>query len=954
MNSFPENITFKYPWRTYQARVLKDLQTHLDDNHLNIVAAPGSGKTVLGLEVMLRLNQPTIILAPTIAIRNQWLLRFRELFLQTNKLPDWISDDIRKPGFVTVSTYQGLYAAFSVKEEPEEEIEEDGEITEAEFLEDEQEEDAELNNPQTIDLSYQSQSADAFADQIEKQTAEQKEKKGEEEREREREKQTKKVIGVLDRIQAVGVKTLVVDEAHHLRNEWWKHLTFLKEQLDRPTIVALTATPPYDVSPFEWKRYQQLCGPIDEEVSVPELVLKENLCPHQDFVYLNGLSREEGKAVAKFRASVKKHLKKIKKDADFVAALSTHPYLLDPESYIPDILKHAAYTSSMLIFLHEAKVSIPKQVLKILGVKKRDIPKMNLGWFEILLTNFLFKDELVEKQDETLIKRIKKDLRQVGVVERRAVILENTSLVKKLLKASVNKMESIRKILQIEHELLEDNLRMVVLTDFIRKEFLPKKKGDEKPLTRLGVVSIFESLRRDKTVKASIGVLSGSIVIIPALAADALFAAAKKLHIPNSHIRTTSLKADSRFVRVKIRGESNQNIVHLITELFSAGNIQVLVGTKSLLGEGWDAPSINTLVLASFVGSFMLSNQMRGRAIRTLKTDPNKTANIWHLVSIETESSRAGYDFGTLKRRFQSFVGLSTTDSVIESGLARLNLGKPPYTQKDIERMNHDTHALALGRRRLKGKWMHALNYGEVGKVVPEIQTEAEQLPRSSVFVNMIYALVMATITTLGIFLQPALEVAFRSYQTLNELMTILSVIFLVASLYAIPRFLKALYLFFKHGPIHSSLRQIGIVVLKTLHKMELIKTDAKKIRVRAEKTKTGSIVCSLYGGTAYEKALFLDVLQQVLDPIDSPRYLIKRKSLFGIVKRKDFHAVPDLIGAKKKWAIYFARLWKKYVGPTEVIYTRTIEGRKLLLKARKGALSSAFQFRSERISSWK
>ena len=46
-------------------------------------------------------------------------------------------------------------------------------------------------------------------------------------------------------------RALVLDEAHHLRAEWWKTLTFVAEQLDNPTIVALTATPPYDVSPFE-------------------------------------------------------------------------------------------------------------------------------------------------------------------------------------------------------------------------------------------------------------------------------------------------------------------------------------------------------------------------------------------------------------------------------------------------------------------------------------------------------------------------------------------------------------------------------------------------------------------------------------------------------------------------------------------------------------------------------
>ena len=58
-----EAAEFRRPWRDYQARVLEELEQHLDDNLLHIVAAPGSGKTVLGLEVMRRLSKPTLILA---------------------------------------------------------------------------------------------------------------------------------------------------------------------------------------------------------------------------------------------------------------------------------------------------------------------------------------------------------------------------------------------------------------------------------------------------------------------------------------------------------------------------------------------------------------------------------------------------------------------------------------------------------------------------------------------------------------------------------------------------------------------------------------------------------------------------------------------------------------------------------------------------------------------------
>jgi hypothetical protein len=89
--------------------------------------------------------------------------------------------------------------------------------------------------------------------------------------------------------------------------------------------------------------------------------------------------------------------------------------------------------------------------------------------------------------------------------------------------------------------------------------------------------------------------------------------AATTLGIDQHDLPISPLAHDSSFSSVELCGEYLRGSVRLITSVFAQGGITVLIGTKSLLGEGWDAPCINTLVLASFVGSFMLSNQMRGR-----------------------------------------------------------------------------------------------------------------------------------------------------------------------------------------------------------------------------------------------------------------------------------------------------------------------------------------------------
>ena len=116
-------------------------------------------------------------------------------------------------------------------------------------------------------------------------------------------------------------------------------------------------------------------------------------------------------------------------------------------------------------------------------------------------------------------------------------------------------------------------------------------------------------------------------------------------------------------------------MVAAVTQLFEEGKIKILIGTKSLLGEGWDAPSLNTLVLASYVGSFVSSNQMRGRAIRVNPKVPNKVANIWHLVCLDPTVGDGGKDMELLRQRFLAFSGVSLKgEAVIENSIQRLDL----------------------------------------------------------------------------------------------------------------------------------------------------------------------------------------------------------------------------------------------------------------------------------------
>src|SRR5215813_13415113 len=112
--SLSEVMNFRKDWRVYQSRLLGRLDRYHANKRLHVVAAPGSGKTVLGLEVIRRISQPTLVLAPTITIRDQWVDRLVELFLAPGShRPEWVSTDLHNPMFLTVATYQALHAVCS-------------------------------------------------------------------------------------------------------------------------------------------------------------------------------------------------------------------------------------------------------------------------------------------------------------------------------------------------------------------------------------------------------------------------------------------------------------------------------------------------------------------------------------------------------------------------------------------------------------------------------------------------------------------------------------------------------------------------------------------------------------------------------------------------------------------------------------------------------------------------
>ncbi|MDF1538934.1 MAG: DEAD/DEAH box helicase family protein [Candidatus Thorarchaeota archaeon] len=970
MKTFPDDVKFRFKWRPYQARVLSELREHMDDERLHVVAAPASGKTVLGIEVARRINGPTLVLAPTLAIRDQWVQRLEELFLPPGaKTPDWVSYDLSRPSFFTVSTYQLLHSVMK-KEEPEPEPEEEPESPPQE-----------RKDPATFfveDDAVDVEDTDTDLDEDEKQER----KAFDWLNQKKTNYRNAPIPDLAPMLLQIGIKTVVLDEAHHLRSSWWKSLTTLIDELGDIRLLALTATPPYDVPPAEWDRYMALCGPVDAEISVPELVRVKNLCPHQDLVAFSSPSHEEAAEITTFRREVAFLLENLPVNDSFLGFLRSHKWVQNSDAHIDQILDEPDLFTSMLVYLHHIGETIPQSALDLIADSSLEIPEFNLEWLEVLLTGIFYPRSGKRPKFKSEIEDIRNKLRSMRAIERRKVFLRNPLFIEKILKRSISKMDSIVDIANAEFSSYGDNLRMVVLSDYIRKEYLPSAKDTSPELNKMGVVPIFEALRRANFSGIKLGILTGSLIVIPSESEELFRNLAFERGISGNDMEFESVPGADTYQIVKVLSHDKHKMVRVVTEFFSTGGINILVGTKSLLGEGWDAPSINSLVISSVVGSFMLSNQMRGRAIRIQPENPNKTANIWHLVCIEPDSHNPGPDYRTMVRRFRAFVGVSQHETIIENGFGRLNTGEPPFSKEEIWEVNEQIFQRSIKRSEMSVDWDTALgDEDKEVRLIEDVMFSKVQLPSSIVKTNTTASSVSWPIaillSSLILLFSPLplwqffiyLNLAVESFLTLFFiLLTVFCIGLCFIPLYKdeivshrylwrifrFPSFRSIAY-FFRHASVKRSLKNVGNAVLQALFYSGELTTHWTEYTLQVEESEEGTVYCNIKNANRREQSIFLQALQDVLNPVEEPRYLLRLESspIFG-KKRIDYFAVPEIFGIRKENAADFQEMWKKFVFPMDLIFTRNPKGRLVLLKARIKSRSVLKGTRSKMLTRWK
>ncbi len=877
-------LKFKYQWRPEQQRVLDNVLPYLDDKRIHLVAAPGAGKTVIGIEIFNRLQLKTLVVSPTRLIRNQWLSRLGD-FISDGSKPTWCSKSLHETQFFTSTTYQGL---FSLEKKLAE-------------------------NP---DQNYQNISQWFAKNEI---------------------------------------KLLVLDEAHHLKAAWWKVLMQFVHTDSQLIIVSLTATPPYDASALEWSRYQQLCGLVDEHISIPELVKSNSLCPHQDYIWMVSTDEKNMTSLKRHQQNLAHFIQSLQQHAELVYLLQLHDWLQDyQEIHHKEILYHLDECFALLGLLKLLNKEIPNYLLDLLALKVEEIEPITVFGWEVLLQSFLQGEHYPQVQViETFKTTLATLLSSKHFLRKGKVSLDNTRRKLQAFNKTQERIKACYEIAKVEYQNRKQWMRLVILSDFIRDEkYQLSLSGLEAPTGAYPIFHYFIHHQTPALANKTV-LLTGRLVIIPKTIINDVansLPTAKPLELKE-------YSEHKEFIEVL---NSTDELTFALTKLQQKGKILTLIGTRSLLGEGWDAPHVNALIMATQTGAFVTTNQLRGRAIRIDTNDDLKTASIWHIIALASDSAYNQVIFKDLHRRFATFAGIHANELRIESGIERLLLTNELNDEHSI--ISQSNKAMikrhADGVYNLQARWQNALGTGKQALLKTGLQVEIKNKAKTNNLTRFISKITsMENKTSTKKYLKTYISVTlFSLVLAAVNLLTgkyVLLMGFVAIGILSLKKRITGRSLLQNKSHYYSTL--LAKTVLATLHDNKQLKTIRKErgTHIVVSKLEKGYYRYSLAGYTHKENELFLTALSQLLQKIERPRYLI---SLVKKPSIDDIFPVPNMFAINKKTAQLFLNNWRKHVKifkHSHLIAANSKLGVQLLLKVRAHYYSQQDEDEIQLIDRW-
>lgn len=988
-----EALKFQLPFRKYQRLILSQMDSGKKDRKYHIVAPPGSGKTIIGLELIRRFGTPAVVFAPTTTIQKQWQEKVSMFTADPSQVNNLTSLDPTHLAPINIFTYQLIstpgeqqdIARQMALRQWVEDLLTEGQVTD---------EPAATARIETI----RQNNPDAYQKEIARRYRRIKQRLLREEHADIESFLHPNARKLIQDLLAAGVRTVVLDECHHLLDYWAIVLRHLVRQIQGPHVVGLTATLPSPEDDEEYENYTSLLEDVDFEVPTPAVVKEGDLAPYRDLVYFV----EPSKAELDYLHNIQKAFETA--IAEITATPSFRAWLVKliverpgPDSHqVPwqDFLNANPQLSiAGLRALRRTGYALPPGFA--LPTEAEDEVGVD-DWVSVLERYALdHLTQSADKADHEQLAQLRRVLQPFGLNLTERGLRQGRSAGDLILALSESKATATATILAQEDRTMGPRLRAVVVTDFERMTTGVEHLRGVLERDAGSAWRVFRTLAGDVATGSLEPILvTGKTLMVKAERADSV------LRYIGEHIQSQGLKASCSLEEtpftgiVEVVGEgpdwSPGTYVRLMTEAFDEGLTRCLVGTRGIFGEGWDSLSLNTLIDLTSVTTSTSVQQLRGRTIRKDPTWPRKVAHNWDVVCVATDFKRGDSDLRRFIERHKQYWGVvpprELRQDLDDAGkvLTGRILGKELGGQivKGVSHVDPDLDFDLSARRFDKVKYERynkrmtrqvplrdrSYDFWGIGQEYSNFSTSMTRLEVDDLRIRTVFtvsetlkrmlrqfraAVLLGILLTGYVELRTAEEVSLTGtgFQLLAIVLVVGFIATLVLSFRSARRLARA---FFVDQPPDAILLDVGRALLASLRDTGQVSKNLQPEFVRTAELPDNSYQVFLDYASPTDAATFIQAYRQIFGPVRDQRYLILRDDSrlpqlrlapFWFVLRRwyrqrrgfkpAYHPVPDILATRKEYAETFAGYWRQYVGGGRLVYTRTEMGRGFLLVAR-------------------
>jgi superfamily II DNA or RNA helicase len=943
-----EALSFGGEWRRYQRTAIAAFERDRKAGRLSthIVAPPGSGKTLLGVELIRRVGKRALVLVPNQAIQQQWPRAVSQFTRERRDAVALVGPDVGKP--IACLTYQALCQL----EDPEIVL---GRLALTRWA---------TGRASATGMSaeealregeaFEGAAADRRARELKRISATLKREvaRGEHAGVELRDLLSSTARDRVKALNDLGVGAVVLDECHHLASLWgYVVRAVLQELAEGVHVIGLTATPPVSLPAEDAELYDYLLGPVDFTVPTPAVVRDGHLAPYQELAWLTEPLPTEKAWLAEHDTRFRELVAALHKDAG--SELSFPAWVMsrmrdrrrsgDDDAEVPWPAfqhDHPALARAGVRFLLSGGLELPAGAPR--GEAYRREPDLD-DWI-VLLEDYALRCLAPSSAPEAAARHgaVAAALRELGFQLTRRGIRRGQSDVDQLLTGSQAKALGLVEVVASEREAREDTLRALVLCD---AELASPRPDDA--LT--GVLDPAAGTARHALL---------------ALAADPRTAGLRPLLVSGRGLRCAPADEEVLLVALREHAEGHfalpewdSELDGLLVELRSSGAEWVprawvelatrllvenvcgaLVGTRALLGEGWDCPPVNVLVDLTVATTGVSVPQMRGRSLRLDPADPEKVASNWDVVCVAPELVRGSADYERFVRK-HLHVFAPAEDGEMEAGPSHVHPELGPFAPPPPARfgaLNAELVARAGDRAAARERWRLGTPYR--GVELPSLLVRrhgagpaaAAAPPASRAVPGYSQRVPLAAGVGGGVALTAA-GVATGVVPLLGGLALIPAGLGWAAARLGAARRRIPLVL-----PLDGAARAV-CDAYRALDEMSAEAAGSLSIEPRA----SGYLRCELTAATPEEGRRFAAALDELASVSDNPRYLVTRPlaepgvgavELLGRVLRRRppfaerLHPVPADLARRKERAEAFLRAWRRHVGPGRLVFTQRSE----------------------------